>query len=78
MAGGVRTRVTAFLLCSSLASIQPRPAAQLLLQISIPGAKAVFAYNATADGSVDVKLCTVAGLEEDTALVVVQGEEIYA
>ncbi|KAI7845535.1 hypothetical protein COHA_000958 [Chlorella ohadii] len=40
--------------------------------------KAVFAYNTTEDASVDVKLCTVEGLQQDTALVVVQGEEIYA
>ena len=47
-------------------------------QIDNAGGKAVFAYNATTGGSVDVRLCTVAGLQQDTALVVVQGEEIYA
>ncbi len=47
-------------------------------QIDNAAGKAVFAYNATEDASVDVKLCTVEGLQQNTALVVVQGEEIYA
>lgn len=47
-------------------------------QIDNEDGKALFMYNATEGGSVDVKLCTVEGLEQDTALVVVQGEDIYA
>lgn len=55
-----------------------RCAAASLAQIDNAAGKAVFAYNTTEDASVDVKLCTVEGLQQDTALVVVQGEEIYA
>lgn len=47
-------------------------------QIDSPDGKAVFAYNATEDVAVDVKLCTVPGLKQDTAMVVVQNEEIFS